>query len=136
MLFGEVTLKELIDSYLDLRHTSKKFLREANQIDVILRLRDFTHDHPIELRNERLQQAEQLLIGNGNATIEIIYQGTDLKAFHAFDISKRRCLPKYFVGWIGNKKVQKDEFMVHLEEKLRRMIQPQVNCVIFPGLFV
>lgn len=136
MLFGEPTLKELISSYLDLRHTSKKFLKETHQIDVILRLRDVTHDHPIEVRNEQLKQAEELVVRNGYASVEVRYQGTHLKTYQAFDIANDRYRPKYFVGWVGNEKLGKDEFVARLEHELLGLLKPIVNCVVFPGLFV
>lgn len=136
MLFGETTLKELINSYLDLLHNSRKFLKQSCQIDVILHLSDEIHKHQIEVRNDQLKQAQELLIDDGLATIELIYRGTQLKAFHAFKISNHNYRLKYFVGWMGNKKVDKDYFIDHLEPELRRMAKPYANCVIFPGLFV
>ncbi|GAX06280.1 hypothetical protein IWT25_01621 [Secundilactobacillus pentosiphilus] len=136
MLFGETTLKELIRTYLNLLQNSRQFLKQSCQIEVVLHLNDKMHQHKIEVRNEQLKQAEQLRICEGLAAIEVIYQGTQLKAYHAFDISDHRYLPKYFVGWMGNQKVDKDYFISHLEPELRQIAKPCLNCVIFPGLFV
>lgn len=136
MLFSEPTLKELISSYLDLLHNSKKFLRDENQIDIILRLKDAKNDQPIEVRNEQLKLAEELLVGEGWASFEVIYKGTHFKAYHAFNILNHRYTPKYFQGLVGTDKVEKDEFVNRLEKELRKTLRPYVNCVIFPGLFV
>ncbi|WP_203650829.1 hypothetical protein [Secundilactobacillus yichangensis] len=136
MLFGETTLKQLINSYLGLLQNSRQFLKSSCQIDIILHLSDETHKHQIDVRNDQLKQAEELLISDGLAAIEVIYRGTQLKAYHAFDISNRRYRPKYFVGWMGNQKVDRDYFISHLEPELRHMAKPYANSVIFPGLFV
>lgn len=136
MLFGEITLKDLINSYLDLLHNSRTFLKKNCQIDIILHLSDDTNNHQIDVRNDQLKQAEELLICEGVAAVEVIYRGTQLKAYQAFAISNRRYRPKYFVGWMGNRKVDKDYFISHIEPEIRRIAKPYVNSVIFPGLFV
>lgn len=136
MLFGETTLKELINSYLDLLHTSRKFLKTNYQIEVILHLCDETHKHQFDVRNDQLKQVERLRITEGMATVEVRYQGTQLKSYQAFEITNQRYRPKYFMGWIGNEKVDKDYFIRHIEPELRQMVKPYVHCVIFPGLFV
>lgn len=136
MLFGETTLKELISSYLNLLHNSRQFLKANCQIEIILHLVDNTNNHEFNVRNEQLKKAEQLLICEGVAAIEVIYRGTQLKAYHAFDISNRRYRPKYFIGWMGNHKVDKDYFISHIEPEIRQIAKPYVNSVIFPGLFV
>ncbi|MCH5463270.1 hypothetical protein HC026_09765 [Lactobacillus sp. LC28-10] len=136
MLFGETTLKELISSYLDLLHNSQMFLKASNQIEVILHLRDEIHQHQFDVRNNQLKQVERLQITKGVATIEVFYRGTQLKTYQSFEIANQRYRPKYFVGWIGNKKVEKDYFIDHLEPELRQIAKPYVHCVIFPGLFV
>lgn len=136
MLFGETTLKELINTYLNLLQNSRRFLKQSCQIEVVLHLNDKTHQHKIDIRNGQLKQAEQLRIYEGLAAIEVIYRGTQLKAYHAFDILDQRYRPKYFVGWMGNQRVDKDYFISHLEPELRQIAKPCVNCVIFPGFFV
>ncbi|GAX01409.1 hypothetical protein [Secundilactobacillus silagei] len=136
MLFGEITLKELISSYLNLLRNSRQFLKESCQIDIILHLKDEAHDREINVRNEQLKQAEQLRIRRGRAAIEVLYRGTQLKAYQAFVISDQRYKPKYFVGWMGNQKVDKDYFISHIEPELKQIAKPYVNGVIFPGLFV
>lgn len=107
MLFGEITLKELISSYLNLLRNSRQFLKESCQIDIILHLKDEAHDREINVRNEQLKQAEQLRIRRGRAAIEVLYRGTQLKAYQAFVISDQRYKPNTLLaGWAIRKLIR------------------------------
>lgn len=136
MLFVEPTLQELIKVFLGLLRNSERFLKPENQIEISMQLKDDINNQLFELRNSQIDIARELHIRRGTAGFTVTYSGTNLRCYQGFDVLEQRFKHKFFVGYIGNDKVDQTQFTKQLGKELRRMVFPRLNTVIFPALFV
>lgn len=136
MLFSEPTLNELMTTYLNLLQNSRQFLKPDNQLEIILRITDYANDTKIEVRNDQLSRVGELRIRNGMAGVTVNYHGTSWRTYYGFTIQNHHFKPKYFVGYVGNEKMDQNDFIQHLETALHPLLRPKLNSVVFPNRFV